>query len=897
MTTWSRSAFNRALAALRAFTDTEPELSAKARADFPGSWNSERYPWMDMSLAAWLLHGREDDEGRTAAERRLLKEGHKLPRAERAILTALAASWCSVFEVEEVRLGAGLRLRDLLLDEVLEVREQSLTTQVARHDLTVLWVIPAEDHLELAGVAVLVPRDLREHVVVAARRELAARPAAGDATGRHRQARRLAPFLFRRVLELFTARRPLLNSEGEALRSCTARFRVRHRAEVEQRLRRHDGFVQEGKGHFSWLGPPGELANSPVVWGSLELEGDTLILTTHSEERLARARALLEEVLGDEAVHLEDTVGPVQTAPGALAPIPPGDLPPPLRAQLLHHLLERVREDVRRGIPAWGGRSARELVRSAEGRARVLEWLKDQESQLARLSEEYAGALDGVYRELGLSRGERIPLEQVYTAKEPPPLEPVRMELTAPELPAPGSPLPPPRRRAFEDAAGRRPRRKAGAREALEPGSAYVFKLGPIDMGLDGRASLYVAVDADGMLLAPQVGRRDAEGLQAMARELEGRTRYCESRLARAGAALGYVSRPMPAEVAALRAVLAVQVHWGPENLAGLPPEVVEVLLDASAELIRAAPWELWTNEEVFPVHLEGCVTGTRELSVLGNGGQEFGLALFDRAGSAERLALSGPPGEGLEVLVPDSLGLTLDDEPGWAVKAVQQVTGLPFVPSVMRVLRNTPRLSSAEEVLAAAAVARALASARPEEREAKVDVQAGDLHVRVRLEIPLPLLSGEYVGRALLAAPLLQRPHATGRPRRKVPTRKVSETLLEFARPLLEDMEYWDDPQEELFVVLALAMSAWNAVVQDTWEPEKGWVERARATLRRMPAGEREQMTRDFELLVERKRRHFADDPRLFDMLEVQGRGPGDLNVRLLGAVTPGAWAEFLGG
>jgi len=676
MTTWTPTAFARGLAALRAFADSEPAHATRARADFPESWDSDLFPWMDVNLMAWVLHGREDAEGRTAADRRLLKDGPHLSRAERALMAALAASWCSVLKVEEVRLGKGLRLRDLLLDEVLEVRERSLTTQVVHPDVIVAWVMSAGDHLELVGGPVLVPRPQSKRFVADARRELARQSPAGDAEGRHRQARRLAPLLFRRVMELYIAK-------------------------------------------------------------------------------------------------------------------------PPVPELPLSELLDSL--------------------------------------------------------------------------------------------------VPPPRRRAFQDAAERRPRRPAGEDEALEPGSAYVFKLGPLHTKQEGRASLYVAATSEGALLAPVVERRDAEGLEALARGLEGRKRYCESRLARAGAAFGYASRPMPADLARLRAVMAVQTYWGPEAPTGVAPELIFALLSSLADLIREAPWALWTNDEVFTVHLEGEVQGTRELSVMGGGESEFGFVLFDRPGSVERMALSGLPQENLDVLIPDSLGLTLEDEPAWVVKAVQQAFGLPFVPEVMRIQRNTPRMATLEELRVAATVARALASARPEEHEIEAALVVGGVQVRARLEIPLPLFSGKYVGKALSAKSSGAPPAPSEHPLRKVPTRKVSETLLEFARPLLEDAESLDDPQEELFFVLALAMSAWNAVVQDTWEPEKGWVERARATLRRLPRDDRELTTRDFELLVERKHRHFADDPRLFDALDVVVRRKGDLGVRLMGIVTPGAWGEFI--
>ncbi|WP_141590483.1 hypothetical protein [Myxococcus sp. AB056] len=890
MATWSPTAFARGLASLRAFANAEPELSASARADFPTTWADERFPWMSATLMAWTLHGREDAEGRTAADRQLLRDGQRLSRAERGLLSALAASWCSVFEVEEVRLGQGLRLRDLVLDEVLEVKERSLTTQVARYDLIASWVIPTEDHLELVGGIVAIPRPLREHVVVAARHAFAThQPPADDVPGRRRQARRLTPFLFTRVLELLTTDRPLLNFEDEPLRLCTARFRIRHPAKVEEHLRRHDGFTREGEGHYNWEGP------RAAVWGSLTVDGKVLVLTTHSAQRLEKGKALLEELLGAEAEHEEDTVGPVQSVRGEPARALPDDAPPQLADAFALMLAQRAREELSRGIPAWGGRSASDLMRSTEGRAQVLEWLKDWESQVSHLSDAADLLWDDLYAELGLSRDERIPLTQVYSSKEVPRLEPVRAELTTTELPEDLSLEPLPRRRAFQDAARRKPRRKPPAPE-LEPGALYAFKLGPIDVGVDGRTSVYVAVTSEGEALPPVFGRRDAEGLEGLARDNAGLKRYCESRLARAGAGHGFASRPMPDSVTRFRAALALQMHWASvEPGLMVMPEVTEALLDATAALIRAEPWESWTNEEVFTVHLEGTVRGTRELSVMGSGSSEFGFALFDRAGSVERMSMSGLPGGNVDVLIPDSLGVTLEDAPDWVVKTVKDVTGLPFVPDVMRVQRNTPRLGNAEELVLAAAVAQALALARPEEREVNVELKVGDLRVRVQLEIPLPLLTGSYVGKLDLLSLATRRPKATHAPTRSLPTKKVSETLLEFAKPILEDVEDSEDPQAELFTCLALALSAWNAVVQDTWEPEKGWVERARATLKRMPRDVREMMLHDFELLVERKRRHFADDPRLLDALDI-ARRPDDLSVRLAGVVTPGAWSEFVG-
>ncbi|MCP3165989.1 hypothetical protein [Myxococcus qinghaiensis] len=679
MTTWTAHAFARGLAALRQFAQAEPEATRLARADFPKHWDPIRFPWMETSLLAWTLHGREDAEGHTAADRQLLTAGTHLSRAERSILQALAASWCSIFEVQDVQLGKSLRLRDLLLDEVLEFREQSLTFQVVPGDVFVTWAMPAGDHLELTGGTVVIAESQHPLLLDSVRRELGTLPPLEDLAGRRRQVRRRGPFLFRRVMELISEEAPSFDEE----------------------------------------------------------------------EAMAFAESLL-----------------------------------------------------------------------------------------------------------------------------------------------------PPRRRAFQDFAGQRPRkRRSASKGELEEGSAYVFKLGPIDTAQDGGVSFYMAVEAGGFVLPPECVKRDVDGLAALARVLKGRKVYCESRLSRAGAAFGFVSRPTPPSIVSLRAHLAVQSYWIPRKAQRVPPDDMEAFLLATAALIREAPWETWTNGELFTVTLEGSVKGTRELSVMGNGGAEFGFSLFDRMGSADRVARSSTAVPGVDMLIPDTLGLTLDDTPAWASKAIQQHTGVPFVPDLLRVRRNKLLPGDVEDVRVSTAIALALAEARPEDATTEVELRLGDFHLRVKLEVPLPLLTGFYVGKLDLASLPLHPPKASGKASRKLPQRKVSETLLDFARPLLEDIESSERPQEELFTVLALALSAWNAVVQDTWEPEKGWVERARATLRRMPRENGELMEKDFELLVERKKqRDFADDPRLLTGLDVVIRHKGELGVQLIGVVTPGAWKEFFG-
>ncbi|WP_426734319.1 hypothetical protein [Myxococcus faecalis] len=679
MTTWTAQTFNRVLADLKAAARAEPKEEQRARADFPAEWDPVSFAWLDAALLAWRLHGLEDDQGQTLADRQLARAGQGLSRAERVILKGLASSWCSVFEVVEVWRDQGLRLRDLLLDETLDVREKLLTHTVEPGDLLASWAMPADDHLELTGGAMAVAEEQRAPLLKKLRPALKSLPPEADSATRRRELRRLAPRLYGQLFELS---RPAFAPE-EAL-------------------------------DFS------------------------------------------EELFG-----------------------------------ATHH-------------------------------------------------------------------------------------------------------------RAFLDFVGRNKRRGSARQKELEPGSAYVFKLGPIETTQDGAASFYVAVRADGEVLPPMMAVRDAEGLARLASVLKGTRCYCESRLTRSAKGLGFTSRPPPPSISRLRALLALQLLQGPARREEvIPPDSMAALVESSADFIRAAPWESWSNEELFLVSLGGSLQGTREVSVMGNGGSEYGLSLFDKPGSAERLARTEFDRPGVQALLPEVLGLTLEDTPDWASKAVQQHTGIPFIPELLRVTRNKPRLADAREVLLAAAVARAVARARPGDLRVEEELRVGDLHVKVRLEVPLPLFTGHYVGERDLGE-LLELPGARVKkvrePTREVPRRKVSESLLDFAQPLLERTGGGFLDESAAFTRLALALATWNAVVQDRWEPRKGWVEHARATLRRLAHPGRQEFLEGFEALVERKQRHFADDPRLLTGLDLTVGRTGQPGIKVIGVLAPGAWPEFLG-
>ena len=91
-----------------------------------------------------------------------------------------------------------------------------------------------------------------------------------------------------------------------------------------------------------------------------------------------------------------------------------------------------------------------------------------------------------------------------------------------------------------------------------------------------------------------------------------------------------------PAEEIAdeILAEMAAHLMGGPANIPGLlsqenvSPELVEALFDAAAQYYRTAPWVHLTNMQPLAIQVEPD-TDPRYVVVMGNGGVEYGLALY----------------------------------------------------------------------------------------------------------------------------------------------------------------------------------------------------------------------------------------------------------------------------
>ena len=115
------------------------------------------------------------------------------------------------------------------------------------------------------------------------------------------------------------------------------------------------------------------------------------------------------------------------------------------------------------------------------------------------------------------------------------------------------------------------------------------------------------------------------------------------------------------------------------------------------------------------------------------------------------------------------------------------------------------------------------------------------------------------------------------------LPTRKISETLVDFADPVTRHLPR-NVEAERLERQLGFAVAVWNAIVLDQWEPGGGGhLAKHRAALEVLDEPNRSFGLMWFDRLVKRKRkRKFRGDLRAIGTLSVtEDPSGGDLRIR----------------
>lgn len=227
----------------------------------------------------------------------LAERGALLPEDE----TTLAEQWLvadrSVFEVEEVRRGNGMTVRDVRTGDRHEVRERTASALIKPGQLICARAVPAGDTMQFFGG--IEPVALHERDTLVALLDAGPDPV------------ELVAYLSRRF-----APPTLTNTEGDPLTICEATVRVGDPDGIESAL--DDTYDRlDGEVPPRWLEHV-TTQGMPRVRATLVLDGDTLRVETNSETRMDRVLAAVARV--DPAMTvLEDTREPIRDTREAAA--------------------------------------------------------------------------------------------------------------------------------------------------------------------------------------------------------------------------------------------------------------------------------------------------------------------------------------------------------------------------------------------------------------------------------------------------------------------------------------------------------------------------------------------------------------------------------------------------
>ncbi|HET8590850.1 MAG TPA: SEC-C metal-binding domain-containing protein [Nakamurella sp.] len=282
----------------------------------------------------------------------LQERGHLLPDDERA----LAESWLdvqrSVFEVEEVRVGQGFRVRDLRTGERRDVAERTASRSVRRGHRLLMRVVPVGDSWQIFGGGEPLPMSMEQAAL-----ELCDALAEEDAGPEE-------------LVDFATARfapPEMRTIDGEPMVVCTAHYRVDDlpavTAELDQRFDRD--------GEDRWSRSDGD-SKRPAVLGSLELGPNELTVTAMNERRF---RSLQREVANIAGLTLIDTDRmPAaemmrRAASGGGIPDPAGDGAgpdledaPEVQALLADYARDYEQQWLDMSLPALGGATPRQAA-------------------------------------------------------------------------------------------------------------------------------------------------------------------------------------------------------------------------------------------------------------------------------------------------------------------------------------------------------------------------------------------------------------------------------------------------------------------------------------------------------------------------------------------------------
>ena len=368
--------------ALMAFVGSEP----------PAGVDDET---LSMETVDWLIH----DYVPPRLEHPIIQEFLKrspggLTMRQRKILEAWSRARYSIFEVQEVRRGSGVQLKDLLVGGKFFVDDGNTSKRAAVWDCYLARVEEFDGRHVFTAAVMTIPQPLVAPLIEWA---IGARERSGSSwddflrANSHKMRQEAS-----RLINRGANSTRVVSFEGDELVFSRARYAVQDEDAVRHALAQSKAFEpEEDAAGYGWLDEAEDAVGGRRAFGHLHIAGGELTLECSTRQRLERGKALLQFLAGEQLRHLDDDFTTWQSAMRDRKPSPDppkgSGLPPEVERELVQKVLEEhYRKWPDTPLPALDGKTPREAVATAEGRAQVVGLLK-----LVENSEEHKRA-DGL---------------------------------------------------------------------------------------------------------------------------------------------------------------------------------------------------------------------------------------------------------------------------------------------------------------------------------------------------------------------------------------------------------------------------------------------------------------------------------------------------------------------
>jgi hypothetical protein len=339
-----------------------------------------------MPLIDWMMHDWVPPRlGHTIMREYLLKRGTGLAPRERELIESWSRSYVGLYEVQEVKVGSGLELKDLVTGDVFFVHDVNMSKRLVRWDGLLARVVPGERGHEFSGVGVNVPRKQLEPLRAWMEED---RLRTGMPWPEY--LKRNLPRIRRQPGEIaaeWVESLRLANSDGEEILFSKAVYRVVDHETLHAALRSCPEISEDDEGkHYVWLrGPAGEKGRT--VLGNIRVEGAEMVFESNSKQRHERGKRMLTELAGPAMKHLRDEFTTQREMkrralndPRPAEPVR-DEIPPEVRHKLIAEVMEQhAAKWPDMALPALDGQTPRQAVKSAAGRLKVSDLLRDFEN-------------------------------------------------------------------------------------------------------------------------------------------------------------------------------------------------------------------------------------------------------------------------------------------------------------------------------------------------------------------------------------------------------------------------------------------------------------------------------------------------------------------------------------